>query len=115
MRVRGWVWPALGAVVIGVMSWAVLTGNDGAFPAVYWGLFGLVVLLVMWRVVRAALRPGESPAAVVAPGMQGLAEVQNLTLGRPALGPVAYGNDAESVAELVVDRPDPLDEQVWRL
>ena len=115
MRVWGWVWPALGAAVIGVMSWAVLTGNDGVFPTVYWAVFGLVVLLVLWRVVRAALRPGESATAVVAPGLQGLAEVQNVYLGRPALGPVAYGDDAEPVAELVVDRPDPLDEQVWRV
>ena len=56
MRVWGWVWPALGAAVIGVMSWAVLSGNDGVFPTVYWAVFGLVVLLVLWRVVRAALR-----------------------------------------------------------
>jgi membrane protein implicated in regulation of membrane protease activity len=113
--VKGWVWLVLGAAVVALMSWAVLTGNDGAASTVYWVVLGVVLLLVVWRVVRAVLRPGESARAVVAPGMQGLAEVQDLYLGRQPVGPVAFGDEAGPVAELVVDRPDPLDEQVWRV
>jgi hypothetical protein len=115
MRVKGWVWLALGAAIIAVMSWAVATGSDLVSLSVYWVVVGGVVLLVLWRVVRAALRPGESARSVVAPGVEGLGEVQDMYLGRQSFGPVRYGDDSDPVAELVVDRPDPLDEQVWRV
>ena len=115
MRVSSWVWVSAGAAVIAVLAWATLAGDDLVFGRVSLGVGVVGVGAVVWSVVRSAVRPDTSVKRTVAPGMQGLGEVQDLYLGRTFTGPVTYGNEPEPVAELVVERTDPLDETTWKV
>jgi len=112
--VRGRVWwvvAALGALA--VLVWSILAGSALATTVVV-GLYVLFGVAVVWRLVSGARR--SVPASrTLAPGLQGLDEVQGMYLGRPDLGPVSYGDAADPVASLVVDRPDPLDDPVWKV
>ena len=113
MRIRTWVWMTLAAAVLGVLVWDQLTRDGWVTAWMFWAVVGVFVVLVGWRVVRAVARPGDSARRAIAPGVQGLDEVQGLSLGRPPAEPVTYGNEPRPVAELVLDRPDPLDDEVW--
>ncbi len=113
MRIRGWVWVTLAAVVLGVLVWDQFTHDGRLTAGAFWAVVGLFVVLVGWRVARAIARPSDSARGAVAPGVQGLDEVQGLSLGRPPVEPVTYGNEPQAVTERVVDRPDPLDDEVW--
>lgn len=119
MRIRSWVAVvvALGAVL--VLSWASITGADGVGATLWWAVTGTFVAALVWRVVRRVVRRDESVNDAVrdtiAPGVRGLGEVQDLYLGRPDVGPVVFGSASGPVPELVVDRPDPLDETTWRV
>jgi len=101
---------ALGALA--VLVWSILAGSALA-TAVVVGLYPLFGVAVVWRLVSGARR--SVPASrTLAPGLQGLDEVQGMYLGRPDLPPVSHGH-ADHVASLVVDRPDPLDDPVWKV
>lgn len=112
---RSWIWFVAIAAMLGVLTWSTAVGNERVGTFAYWSGMGIVAVLVAWRVARALVRRGESAREVVAPGMQGLDEVQGLYLGRPDVGPVSYGTEDRPVPGLVVDRPDPLDDKVWRV
>jgi len=105
-----WVVAALGALA--VLVWSILAGSALATTVVV-GLYVLFGVAVVWRLVSGARR-SVSASRTLAPGLQGLDEVQGMYLGRPDLPPVSHGH-ADHVASLVVDRPDPLDDPVWKV
>ena len=97
--------------------WAAFVQDDA--------VFGRVELLVVaawvvcgrrgaWSGARSG--PARPSSETVAPGVQGLDEVQADHPG-PDLSSVRSptANEPEPVAELVVDRPDPLDEKTWKV
>lgn len=76
-------------------------------------LYGSLPVAVVWRLVREATHHAPRPVRrVVGPGVQGLGEVQDIYLGRPDVGPPTYAKPEGVVAEVVVDRRDPLDDVV---
>jgi len=112
---------------VGVKAWSVVTGVIALLALLVWsifsgstlatfvviGLYALFGAALVWRLVLGARR-SIPVSRTLAPGLQGLDEVQGMYLGRPDLPPVSYGH-ADHVASLVVDRPDPLDDPVWKV
>ena len=107
-------------VSVTAVVWVVLLvgrpGPDGsvwsAVPSLF--LYGVFAAAVVWRIVREAVRRTPAPVRrTVAPGVQGLGEVQELYLGRKPLPPPTYASPEGVVAEAVVERRDPLDDPVW--
>lgn len=101
---------ALGVVVgLGALVWLAAAQN----PVGAWLIYGAWAVLIGGMTVRA-LRPssrGHRTRAALEPTVDGLNAYLNLYLGRPDLGPVAYGWAGPPATGLTLDRvePDPAD------
>lgn len=113
MSLKAWSMVTAVVALLAVLVWSIFAGTVLA-TAVVSGFYALVGAATLWRLVQGARR--SVPAArTLAAGMQGLGEVQDMYLGRPELAPVSYGDTADPVATLVVDRTDPLDDTLWKV
>lgn len=111
MRIVRWV-AGLGAVALLVLAApSLVTLRELPWWA---GLapYALYAVLATVQVVRTVLR-GAPARRAVAPGLQGLGDVQDMFLGRPQGLAVSYGSDEPQASALVVRRPDPLDAARW--
>lgn len=99
------------ALVLTVFARETMPWWLGMVPA------GVYVVLVALQAAVSARRRGPGPGLrdTVAPGVQGLDEVQGLYLGRPQGLVVSYGSDEPTSTAMVVDRPDPLDQPTWTI
>jgi len=70
-----------------------------------YGAWGVVVVAVVARAMRPGAR-GHRMRSSVGPTFHGLDETQTY-LGRPDLGPVAYGSGGSPTPELTLDRIEP--------
>lgn len=106
-------WVLVGACVTWflLMAWLIAIESEAATLLVY-GLYAVAIAVVVVRIARSRRR-GASPADVIAPGLRGLGEVQDIYLGRRPVPPVTYAAPEGTVPELTMNRPDPLDEPVW--
>lgn len=116
MRIVRWV--AGGAVVV---FYVLMVFSQATRAATPWWLgmapAGVYVLLVVLQSLVGTRRRGTTSGlrGTVAPGAQGLDEVQGLSLGRPQGLTVSYGPDEPESTALVIDRPDPLDQHRWTI
>ena len=113
---------------MGVKAWSVVTGVIALLALLVWSIFSgstlatFVVLgfyalfgaALVWRVVLGARR-SIPVSRTLAPGLEGLGTVQDMYLGRKEVPLVTYGDADSTVAALVVDRTDPLDDPVWKV
>lgn len=105
MTDRRWLVAVLLIAPFGVLAWLAAQQSS----VLTWLFFGAWGVLVVAMVVRG-LRPGARDHRVrtaLAPAADGLETVQGIYLGRPDVGPVAYGSDDPPDVTLYVDTPDP--------
>lgn len=112
MGVKAW------SVVEGVLAllalfvWSIFSGSTLATFVVL-GFYALFCAALVWRVVLGARR--SIPVSRTLAGLEGLGTVQDMYLGRKEVPLVTYGDADSTVAALVVDRTDPLDDPVWKV
>lgn len=114
MRIVRWV--AGAAVVVCFVLMVLSQATRGSAP--WWLGFvpaGVYVVLVVLQSTIGSRHRRPALRSTVAPGVQGLDEVQGLYLGRPQGLTVGYGDDEPTATALVVDHPDPLDQPRWTI
>jgi len=102
---RRWLVVFLLIAPFGVLAWLAAQQSS----VVTWLFFGAWGVLIVGMVLRG-LRPGSRGHRVrtaLAPAADGLEAFQGIYLGRPDVGPVAYGSDDAPDVTLHVDTPDP--------
>jgi len=105
MTDRRWLVAVLLIAPFGVLAWLAAQQSS----VLTWLFFGGWAVLVVGMVLRG-LRPnsrGHGVRTALAPAADGLETVQGIYLGRPDVGPVAYGPDDAPDVTLYVDTPDP--------
>ena len=105
MADRRWLVAVLLIAPFGVLAWLAAQQSS----VLTWLFFGGWAVLVVGMVLRG-LRPnarGHGVRTALAPAADGLETVQGIYLGRPDVGPVAYGSDDAPDVTLYVDTPDP--------
>ena len=105
MTDRHWLVVVLLIAPFGVLAW-LAAQQSSILP---WLILGAWAVLVVGMVLRG-LRPGARGHRVrtaLAPAADGLETVQGIYLGRPDVGPVAYGPDGAPDVTLYLDTPDP--------
>jgi len=105
MTDRRWLVVVLLIAPSGVLAWLAAQQRS----VVTWLVLGVWGVLVVGMVLRG-LRPGARSHRVrtaLAPAVDGLETVQGIYLGRPDVGPVAYGPDDAPDVTLFVDTPEP--------
>lgn len=103
MRTRWWV-PLAFIAPCALLAWLSVSGVWAT-----WVVYAGWALVVGGLVVRAARPParGHRVRAAAEPTFAAVDQMQNIYLGRPDLGPVAYGPEGPPSTGLVVDRADP--------
>ena len=102
---RRWLVVVLLIAPFGVLAWLAAQQSS----VLTWLWLGAWAVLVVGMVLRG-LRPGARGHRVrtaLAPAADGLETVQGIYLGRPDVGPVAYGPDGAPDVTLYLDTPDP--------
>jgi hypothetical protein len=109
MRGRRWWVPVAFVLPFAVLAWAAATQSSVGTWLVG-GAWAVLIVAMTVRAMRPAAREHRMRSGM-GPALGGLGEVQDIYLGRPQLGPVAYGSEEPTGTQLIVDRaePDPRD------
>ena len=111
MRIRHWLIRIV--CVAALMGQAALSLTQSPFVEVEFKVLApLIAVVVVVQIVRSARRTGIATRAI-APGVQGLGEVQDMYLGRLPVPAATYGKPEGVVAEATTAWRDPLAETTW--